>query len=98
MAICIMVLVEYLDEPINDMGRLMQIFMLHDVVEIYAGDIFMPIYHNYMTEGLRWRELGATKEKVLKRCENIKMDSEKLYDFMYSLIDNAVNKGWLPTY
>ena len=154
MAICIMVLAEYLDEPINDMGRLLQMVMLHDVVEIYAGDTFvygseeelasqherekiaaekifsilpddqamefrslwdefeasetteakcarfadtfMPVYHNYMTEGQKWRELGATKGKVLKRCENIKMGSEKLYNFICSLIDDAVRKGWLP--
>jgi putative hydrolase of HD superfamily len=56
----------------------------------------MPVYHNYLTEGLKWRELGVTKEKVLKRCENIKMGSVKLYNFMCSIIDDAVSKGYLP--
>jgi putative hydrolase of HD superfamily len=155
MAICAMILIEYLDEPINDMSRLLQMILLHDVIEIYAGDTFaygniseistqpdrekaaadklfsllpqdqakqfrslwdefeewvtpeakcarvvdtfMPVYHNYMTQGEKWRELGVTKDKVLKRCQHVKIGSEKLYNFICSLIDDAVQKGYLPT-
>ena len=155
MAVCAMVFIEYLDEPINDMSRLLQMILLHDVIEICAGDTFaygniseiasqsdrekiaadkifsllpqdqaaefrslweefeawvtpeakcarvadtfMPVYHNYMTQGEKWRELGATKDKVLKRCQHIKKGSEKLYNFICTLIDDAVQKGYLPT-
>ena len=38
MAICAILFAEYLDEPITNMNRLLQMIMLHDVVEIYAGD------------------------------------------------------------
>jgi putative hydrolase of HD superfamily len=130
MAVCAMLFTEYLNEPINDMKRLLQMIILHDVIEIYAGDTFaygtiaelstqkarelsaadkifsflpeeqarefrslwdefessttpeskcarlvdtfMPVYHNYMTKGQKWLELGATKEKVLARCKWIK--------------------------
>jgi len=154
MAICAMLLYEYMDEPINDMGRLLKMIMLHDVVEIYAGDTFaygshqeissqkerelaaadrifsllpeeqasdfrslwdefeasatpeakcaravdtfMPVYHNYMTNGQKWLELGATKEKVFARCNWIKQGSDELYDFICGIIDDAVEKGFLP--
>ena len=154
MAICAMVFSEYLDEPITNMNRLMQMIMLHDIVEIYAGDTlafasadekaaqsarekdaadkifailpedqgkefrslwdefesritpeakcahladtFMPVYHNYLTKGEKWREFGVTKDKVLIRCQGIKNGSDNLYKFMCNLIDDAVEKGYLP--
>ena len=154
MAVCAMLFIEYLDEPITDMGRLFKMILLHDVVEIYAGDTlafasvdelssqherelasadrlfpilpedqaaelrslwdefeaqrtpeakcarlvdtFMPVYHNYMTKGAKWRELGVTRAKVMKRCENIKNASEALYGFICGIIDDAVAKGYLP--
>ena len=30
-------------------------------------DTFMPVYHNYITKGQKWRELGVTKDKVFKK-------------------------------
>ena len=154
MAICAILFAEYLDEPITNMNRLLQMIMLHDVVEIYAGDTlayanaadkaaqsdrekdaadkifailpedqgkefrslwdefesritpeakcahladaFMPVYHNYMTKGKKWREFRVTKDKVLLRCQEIKKGSDSLYKFMCSLIDDAVQKGYLP--
>ena len=154
MAICAMLFTEYLNEPINDMARLLKMIMLHDLIEIYAGDTFaygsiaelssqkdrelaaadrifallpeeqarefrslwdefeanttpeskcarladtfMPVYHNYMTKGQKWRELGATKDKVLTRCKWIKQGSDELYNFIYTLIEDAVQKGYLP--
>lgn len=153
MAICAMIFVEYLNEPINNMGRLLQMIMLHDVIEIYAGDTFaygdtvssqhereivaadklfrilpedqakefrslwdefeeyttseskcahlvdtfMPVYHNYITKGQKWRELGVTKDKVLAKCSHMKNGSEEIYNFICNIIDDAVQKGYLPT-
>jgi len=155
MAVCAMLIPEYLDEPINDMARLMQMIMLHDVIEVYAGDTFaydsidvlssqkereiaaavkifsilpkdqaelfrslwdefedyatpeskcahlvdtfMPVYHNYMTQGKKWRELGATRDKVLARCKQIEKGSNELYRYICTIIDDAVQKGYLPT-
>ena len=152
MAICAMLFTEYLNEPINDMERLLKMIMLHDVIEIYSGDtfaygntaelssqkdrelsaadkifsllpeeqakefrslwdefednitpeskcarlVFMPVYHNYMTNGQKWLELGVTKDKVLKRCNWIKQGSDELYIFICDIIDDAVKKGYLP--
>ena len=130
MAICAMLFIEYLDEPIVDLARLFQMIMLHDVIEIYAGDtfaysntevlatqhdreklaadrlfsilpddqcfefrslwdefedynsaeskcahlvdVFMPVYHNYMTQGQKWHELQVTKEKVIDKVAHMK--------------------------
>ena len=154
MAICAMLFMEYLDEPINDMARLLQMILLHDVVEIYAGDTFaygsvemlssqkdresiaaeqlfsllpkdqaeefrslwdefeacatpeakcarlvdtfMPVYHNCMTKGQKWLELGVTEDKVLARCDYIKRGSTELHGFICTMIDDAVQKGYLP--
>lgn len=153
MAVCAMMFAEYVNDPINDMGRALKMIMLHDVIEIYAGDTFaygsteelaskndreivaadrifnllpedqakefrflwdefeaavtpeakcarlvdtfMPVYHNYMTQGQKWREFGVTKDKVLLRCEYIKNGSDELYNFICSIIDDAVKKGYL---
>ena len=154
MAVCAMTLAEYLNEPVKDMGRLLKIITLHDVVEIYAGDTFaygaeaelstqkerereaadrlfrllpddqsrefrslwdefeehatpeakcarlvdtfMPVYHNYITKGQKWRELGVTKDKVIQRCECIKAASDEIYAFIRGLIGESVEKGYLP--
>lgn len=40
MAICAMLFQEYLNEPANNMSRLLQMIMLHDIIEIYSGDTF----------------------------------------------------------
>ena len=153
MAICAMTFLEYLNEPVNDVGRLLKIIMLHDVIEIYAGDTFayaniavlssqkdreadaadkifallpddqaiefrllweefeacvtpeakcarladtfMPVYHNYLTKGKKWREFGVTKAKVMKRCEQIKNGSDELYDFICGIIDESIKNGYL---
>jgi len=52
----------------------------------------MPVYHNYLTKGQKWRELGVTKDKVLVRCEQIKRGSTKLYEYICFLINDAVQK------
>lgn len=58
-------------------------------------DTFMPIYHNYITQGLKWRELGVTKSKVLSRNKHIKAGSEVIWDFVCEIVDDAVAKGYL---
>ncbi|MDI5965005.1 HD domain-containing protein [Streptantibioticus silvisoli] len=47
LALMTLVLAEYADEPV-DVGRVMSLVVVHDLVEIYAGDTFI-----YDTEALR---------------------------------------------
>lgn len=58
-------------------------------------DTFMPIYHNYMTQGLKWQELGVTKTKVLQRNQHIRLGSEVIWNFICEIVDDAVAKGYL---
>lgn len=60
-------------------------------------DTFMPIYHNYSTGGQKWRELGVTKDKVLRKVEFMKACSIDIYEYVCKIIEDAVNKGYLPT-
>ena len=152
--VCAMLLREYFDEPELDFERLLKLLLVHDLVEIYAGDTyayadtalletqhereaesatrlfsllqpdqaaefralwdefeekktpearsgramdtFMPFYWNYLTKGKKWLELGATRDKVLKRCGLIKLGSAKLYAFAMQILDESVEKGYLP--
>ena len=152
--VCAMLLREYFDEPELDFEHLLKLLLVHDLVEIYAGDtyayadktlldtqhareeesatrlfsllpsdqaaefrklwdefeekqtleartargmdVFMPFYWNYLTKGKKWLELGATREKVLERCGMIKLGSEKLYAFAMDILDESVEKGYLP--
>lgn len=118
-----------------DMLKVLKIIMLHDIIEIYAGDTFaydiqghsdkaerekkaairifgmlpedqgiefrnlwdefeegitpeakfagamdsfMPILHNYCTQGLQWQRLGVSSERVLNRNKHIEKGSEFL--------------------
>lgn len=58
-------------------------------------DTFMPIYHNYSTQGMKWKELGVTKTKVLQRNQHIKAGSEVIWNFICKIVDDAVAKGYL---
>ena len=124
MAVGAMVLCEYSDSKELDMLKVLKIIMLHDVIEIYAGDTFaydvqghmdkaerekkaadkifgmlpedqgiefrnlwdefeegispeakfagamdsfMPILHNYSTQGLQWQRLDVSSDRVLAK-------------------------------
>jgi len=58
-------------------------------------DSFMPLYHNYMTEGQRWKEFGVRKSQVLKRANYIRMGSEVIWEYACDLINESVDKGYL---
>ena len=55
----------------------------------------MPIYHNYITQGFKWQELGVTKTKVLNRNQHIKAGSEVIWNYVCEIVDDAVAKGYL---
>ena len=61
-----------------------------------ALDRFMPQLHNYYTEGRSWNEHGITADRVLERNASIANGSGKLWDCARSLLDDAVERGFLP--
>jgi putative hydrolase of HD superfamily len=60
-----------------------------------ALDRLMPLLHNYHTEGKSWSEHGITKGQVLAHNACIKASSEKLWQYVRCMLDNAVAKGYL---
>lgn len=152
MAVCAMLFSEYADCGKPDMLRVLKMVLIHDIIEIDAGDTFvydaagcldqhdretkaadrifnilpddqakefralwdeyeeqktpeavftrlcdtfMPLYHNYETEGQQWRKLNVTSDKVYKRSEQITKGSAEIGEYVRGLIDDAVGKGYL---
>ncbi len=61
----------------------------------YAMDRFMPILHNYHTQGKSWKEHGIKMEQVLSMNRPISEGSKKLWEYAFALINDAVAKGYL---
>jgi putative hydrolase of HD superfamily len=152
MAVGAMVLSEYSDSKELNMLKVFKIIMLHDVVEIYAGDTFayddqgyldkaeregkaadkifgmlpedqgiefrslwdefeegitpeakfagamdhfMPILHNYSTQGLQWQRMGISSDRVLTKNKNIEKGSKFLWDYIKCIVADGVKKGYL---
>lgn len=152
MAVCAMLISEYANEQNIDMLKVLKIIMIHDIVEIDAGDTssyddkgqldkaerenkaakrifgllpddqrdeflslwqefeeyqtpeskyahlvdtFMPIYHNYKTKGLQWQRLKVTSKMVLEKNKHIEKGSKEIWDYIQSIIKDAVEKRFL---
>ena len=61
-----------------------------------ALDRFMPQLHNYHTKGRSWAEHGITADRVLERNEGMAEGSAKLWECAQVLLNDAVEKGFLP--
>ncbi|MGC7095799.1 HD domain-containing protein [Amycolatopsis lurida] len=59
LALMVAVLAEHADEPI-DLGRTVQLVVVHDLVEIYAGDT--PLYDDHGRESQQEREEAAAEK------------------------------------
>ena len=60
-----------------------------------ALDRFQPILHNYLTEGATWKEHGIKKNQVIVRNKPVQDGSSVIWDYIRTLIDDAVQKGYL---
>ncbi len=60
-----------------------------------ALDRFQPLLHNYFTKGHSWRQNGIQKKQVLSRMQPVDEGSSSLWDYVATLIDDAVSKGFL---
>lgn len=152
MAMGAMILAEYANDDNLDMLKVFKMILLHDIVEIDAGDTFaygnvnwqeksekekkaaekifgllpddqadqlkeiwneyedavtpeakfaqamdsfMPILHNYRTNGLQWQRLDVSREKILSRNRRIERGSTILWSYIESIVNDAVEKGFL---
>jgi len=60
-----------------------------------ALDRLQPLLHNYFTHGHTWKKYGIRKNQVIKRMKPVDEGSHFLWDYVSSLIDDAVEKGYL---
>jgi putative hydrolase of HD superfamily len=60
-----------------------------------ALDRLQPFLHNYFTLGHTWQKHGIRKKQVLARMQPVDNGSRLLWDYVSSLIDDAVKKGYL---
>ena len=61
-----------------------------------AVDCLMPLLHNYYTQGKTWHKDGITYEQVLEVNKIIQEGSPELWQFVLTMIDECVSKGYLP--
>jgi putative hydrolase of HD superfamily len=61
-----------------------------------ALDRFQPLLLNIARKGQSWHEHGITSEKVYKRNEKVGDISKSIGDYIFSMLDDAVEKGYLP--
>ena len=59
-----------------------------------ALDRFMPLLHNYLTEGRPWREHGVSGEQVMAMTERIAPGSATIAAFARALVADAVAAGY----
>jgi putative hydrolases of HD superfamily len=60
-----------------------------------ALDRLMPLMHNYYSRGKTWQEHGVPAAHVLERNRHIEEGSAQLWSLAKSLIEDAIEKGWL---
>ena len=58
-------------------------------------DRLMPLLHNYLTQGRRWREGGIVYEQVMAINKPIREGSPELWQFAMSIIEECVARGYL---
>ncbi len=151
-ALLVFVLAEYSKETDIDLFHVMKMLVIHDLVEIDAGDTYcyddkgrqdqhqreeiaadrifgllpadqaaefralwdefekretaesrfanaldrvQPLLHNYFTDGQTWQENNINSRQVHARMRPVKAGAPDLWDYVNTLIDDAVGKGFL---
>ena len=151
-ALTAMVLSEYAGDKSIDIFRVVKMLLIHDLVEIDAGDTYcyddrgredqtrreelaadrifnilpedqarsfrklwdefesrktpesrlansldrlQPFLHNYFTEGKTWQENGVKKYQVETRMQPVEDGSPFLWNYVRTLLDDAVKKDYL---
>jgi putative hydrolase of HD superfamily len=151
-ALTVLVLSEYADGKDIDLCRVMKMLLIHDLVEIDAGDTYcyddegrkdqslreekaaerifnllpadqtrtfrelwdefearvtpesrfanaldriQPFLHNYFTNGKIWQENNIKSRQVISRMKPVNDGSSILWNYVSSLIEDSVKKGFL---
>ena len=86
--------------PGTDLTKVMIMVLIHDLVEIDAGDTFahlldnfQPLLLNDASGGKSWAEHGVKKSQVYKRNEKIEETSEDVWKCMQAIVQAHIEKG-----
>jgi putative hydrolase of HD superfamily len=60
-----------------------------------AVDRFMPLLHNFYTQGKSWAENSITQDQVQQRMAPVYEGSTTLWEYSQKIIQTAVEKGYL---
>ena len=60
----------------------------------YALDRFMPLLHNYLTEGRPWRQHGVSSEQVTAMTDHIAGGAAEVAALARDLVADAVTRGY----
>jgi putative hydrolase of HD superfamily len=65
----------------------------------FAGaiDRFMPLLHNYLTEGRPWRQHGVKGEQVMAMTDEIAPGSTAIAAFARQLVADAMEQGYFAS-
>ena len=58
-------------------------------------DRVLPLMNNYKTQGKSWKEHNVTDKMVLEKIEFMKTANPALYEYMYNIILESVEKNYL---
>lgn len=61
----------------------------------HAVDRFMPLLHNFFTQGKSWQEHGITQDQVKARMAKVHQGSTALGQYAQKIIETAVQRGYL---
>lgn len=58
-------------------------------------DRLEPLIQNYLNQGDVWKRNNISKQQVIEKNKHIQEGSEEIWNFVLSLIDECVSKGYL---
>ena len=99
MAIMAYLLKDYANEPV-DIAKVMIMCLIHDIVEIDAGDTYAYDTERLKTQKARnsngggdWREHQVTSEQVYGRQRKTQLGSETLYKVTDQILKENIERG-----
>ncbi len=66
-----------------------------EAVFLRGLDRFLPMYHNYKTNGHTWRKHKITKQMALTKNAHIEQSSSVLWEYTKNMLEESQTKGWI---
>ena len=66
-----------------------------EAVFLRGIDRFLPMYHNFKTNGHSWIKHGITKEQALRKNSHIRDSSKEIWGFTKNMLDESHDHNWI---